>query len=47
MVVAHPGIEAMLRSSCPVRRATRCGVKRSIMSSRAYGFATSKTLKSG
>ena len=28
-------------------RATRCGVKRSISSPRAYGRATSKTLKSG
>ena len=34
-------------SPCARARATRCGVYRWSIRSRAYGFATSKTLKSG
>jgi hypothetical protein len=36
-----------LPALAPRARAIRRGVKRSIISARAYGFATSKTLKSG
>ena len=36
-----------LRPSFCARSASRSGVKRSSISARAYGWATSKTLKSG